>query len=281
MEKRTLQWFGALMLLWLVPAAAAAPVTNTSPNEAYGIGVALAKHPGGFVVFKIVPDSPAALSGAITNGDLVIAVAQSNAPPVYLTNWDSVSDAVALVRGPKGSIVRLTIIPQATNVSQERVVSLARGELKGVKFGGIWLGLTNGATAPEIELLRLSDKQPFKLQHPPNKFLVIEFWATWCAPCLRLMPQTQNEAQRYGSQSGVAWLTVSLDDTPEMPAKRVDSAGWNKTVNLWGGQPAAQAFGIHSIPEMFVIDPQGVIVYHGSPIYGDAVERFLQPTKKG
>src|SRR5579872_4230922 len=135
MNRTAVNCLGILILLKLVSAEASS-ATNSPSGEAYGIGVALAKYPGGFIISKIVPDSPAALSGAVTDGDLIVAVAQSNAPPVYVTNWDSVSDAVALIRGPKGSVVHLTIIPQATNSSQERVVSLVRGELRGLKFGG-------------------------------------------------------------------------------------------------------------------------------------------------
>jgi thiol-disulfide isomerase/thioredoxin len=250
------------------------------PNEAYGVGIKLAKHSGGFLVSQIVPDSAAAQSGSITNGDLIVAVAQSNAPPVSLANLDSVSDAVALIRGPKGSVVRLTIVPQATNISQERIVSLCRGELKGLAFGGIWLNLTNGAPAPSVELSLLADKHPFSLRAYSGTFIVLDFWATWCAPCLRLMPQIQTEAERFSTRTNVIWLTVSLDDNPEIAAKRLASGGWNKTLNAWGGQAAAQTFGIHGIPEMFIINPQARIVYHGDPLNGGALDRFLAISKR-
>jgi thiol-disulfide isomerase/thioredoxin len=249
------------------------------PNEVYGVGINLSKHPGGFLVSKILPDSAAAQSGSITNGDLIVAVAQSNAPPVSLANLDSVSDAVALIRGPKGSVVRLTIVPQATNVSQERIVSLVRGELKGLAFGGIWLSLTNGATAPSVELSLLPDKNPFSLRAHSGKFIVLDFWATWCAPCLRMMPQIQTEAGRFSTRTNVIWLTVSLDDNADIAAKRLERGGWNTTLNVWGGQAAAQAFGIHGIPEMFIINRQAIIVYHGDPLQGDALERLLEDSE--
>jgi thiol-disulfide isomerase/thioredoxin len=249
---------------------------SNAPAETCGVGIVLAKQPGGFLVTKVLTNSPAALGGSIKQGDLIVAVAQSNSPSVSIANGDSVSDAVALIRGPKGSVVRLTIIPQDSSVSQERVVSLVRGELKGVPFGGIWLSLTNGATTPSIVFQDLKNKRSFKLQDQFGKFIVLEFWATWCAPCLRLMPQTQNEAERFIRRGDVVWLTVSLDESPDIAERRLRMGSWNKTFNVWGGASAAQAFGIQGIPEMFIIGSSGKIVYHGSPLFGDTLDRILR-----
>jgi thiol-disulfide isomerase/thioredoxin len=279
-NKVVLGFVGRLACIGLAFLGGLLSAADNAPTEAYGVGLALSKHAGGFLVLKIYPDSAASLSGAITNGDLIVAVAESNTPPVSLTGLVSVSDAVALIRGPKGSIVRLTIIPQATNISQERIVTLFRGELKSLAFGGIWLSLTNGATAPSVELSDLPDKHPFELQAQFGKFIVLEFWATWCAPCLRMMPQIQNEAERFATRTNVIWLTVSLDDNPDIAAKRLNTSGWNKTVNVWGGKAAAQAFGIRGIPEMFIINRQAKIVYHGDPLQGDALERLLEDSER-
>jgi thiol-disulfide isomerase/thioredoxin len=138
------------------------------------------------------------------------------------------------------------------------------------------LSMTNGAAAPSVELSVLPDKHPFKLQDQFGKFVVLEFWATWCAPCLRMMPQLQNEAGRFTTRTNVIWLTVSLDDNPDVAAKRLEIGGWKTTLNVWGGQAAAQAFGIHGIPQMFIINPRAKIVYHGDPLHGGVLERFLE-----
>jgi thiol-disulfide isomerase/thioredoxin len=273
---RFVEGLACIGLILVVPSPSDADNVSTEP---YGVGIALSKHRGGFLVTQIVPDSAAALSGSITNGDLIIAVGQSNAPPVSLAGLDSVSDAVPLIRGPKGSVVRLTVIPQATNFSQERIVSLIRGELKDLALGGLWLSMTNGAAAPSVDLSDLPDKHSFKLQAEFGKYIILEFWATWCAPCLRMMPKLQSEAGRFTTRTNVMWLTVSLDDNPDVAAKRLELGGWKKTVNVWGGQAAAQAFGINGIPQMFIINPQAKIVYHGDPLYGGALERFLKDSE--
>jgi thiol-disulfide isomerase/thioredoxin len=247
-----------------------------SPAETYGVGIMLAKEPGGFVVRQVIPGSSAALSGAITNGDLIVAVGQSNEPPVFVEKLDSVLDVVGLIRGPNGSLVRLTMIPRATNITQERVVNLIRGDLKGLPFGGLWLRLTNGASAPSQELLRLPDKVPISLKREFGRFIVLDFWATWCSPCLRLMPQTQKEVQRFQGRSNILWMTVSLDDNPDLASKKVRASNWTNTVNCWGGPSAARSFGINGVPEMLVIGPTGTIIYQGFPMFGEALHRLIE-----
>jgi len=254
---------------------------NGVAAEAYGIGLALAKHPDGFLVTKVLSNSPAELSGSIAEGDLITAVAQSNAPPVALHNFEFMGQAVALIRGPKDSVVRLTVIPGATNTAQTKTVSLVRGELRGIHFGGLWLSvLTNGAMIPDIELVRLPDKAKERLRDHLGKFVVLEFWATWCGPCLKLMPETQKQAERFATRKDVICITASMDDSPDVAAARLRANGWNKTRNTWADRSVAEAFGVGSLPRMFVINPQGRIEYLGYPLPTEALDRLLEGKTK-
>ena len=115
-------------LLFLVPCVAKAQ------REASGVGLTLGKHEGGFLVMQVLTNSPASLDGSIKAGDLITAVAQSNGPPVSLEHVEHIQEAVAMIRGAKGSLVRLTVVPDATNAAQAKVVTLARGELRGIPF---------------------------------------------------------------------------------------------------------------------------------------------------
>ena len=93
----------------------------------FGIGAELGSEDGYCVVRKLHP-GPASRSKKIKEGDKIVAVAQGDAPPVDVVDM-SLNKAVQLIRGPKDTEVRLTIIP-ADSPSDRKVVSLIRDEIK-------------------------------------------------------------------------------------------------------------------------------------------------------
>jgi len=100
------------------------------PTDAIaGIGVVLGIDGENIIVRGIVPDSPAAAQKDIHVGDRIIAVAQDKEPAVKVQSGQ-LAQAVALIRGPKGTTVRLTIVPFGEDDSRVRVVSFVRGELR-------------------------------------------------------------------------------------------------------------------------------------------------------
>lgn len=94
----------------------------------FGIGAVLTTDLDGYCKIQELKPGPAMKSKQIKVGDRIIAVAQSNGPPVDIVGMN-LNKAVQLIRGPKGTEVRLTIIP-VDNPSERRVVSLIRDEIK-------------------------------------------------------------------------------------------------------------------------------------------------------
>jgi carboxyl-terminal processing protease len=95
----------------------------------FGIGAVLRSEDGYCKVQELRP-GPAMRSNQIKPGDRIVAVAQDDAEPVDVVDW-KLSKVVDLIRGPKGSRVRLTIIPAAATDPSERVeVALIRDEIK-------------------------------------------------------------------------------------------------------------------------------------------------------
>jgi carboxyl-terminal processing protease len=117
---------------WILPLFAGWLATVLTPGqEVSGIGALLRKEGPAVIIQDFLPDSPAALSKAIHRGDRIIAVAQGDDPPIKLTEL-SLEQAVRQIRGPKGSTVRLTLVSPGKEDSEARVVSVVRGELKGL-----------------------------------------------------------------------------------------------------------------------------------------------------
>ncbi len=95
----------------------------------YGIGAELVSEDGYCTINRLLPGGPAAKSKKIKEKDRIIAVAQSNQPPVDVVDM-SLNKAVQMIRGPKGTEVRLTIIPAGGDSSAQTVLSLIRDEIK-------------------------------------------------------------------------------------------------------------------------------------------------------
>jgi len=116
---------GAEALEWK-PGANAAEAPSDAPA---GIGVVLGIEGKYVIVRSIVPDSPAAAQKDLHAGDRIMAVAQDEMPAIQVQSAN-LAQAVALIRGPKGTMVRLTIVPFGEEDSRARVVSLVRRELE-------------------------------------------------------------------------------------------------------------------------------------------------------
>ena len=112
------------LVLWLTAGASEVP-----SNDIGGIGVVLGVDGQSIVVKRILPDTPAAAQKDLHVGDRIMAVAQDKEPPVQVQEG-KLAQAVALLRGPKGTTVRLTIVPFGEDDSKVRIVSFVRGELK-------------------------------------------------------------------------------------------------------------------------------------------------------
>ena len=95
----------------------------------FGIGAELKSEDGYCTINRLLPGGPAVKSKLIKENDRIIAVAQSNQPPVDIVDM-SLNKAVQLIRGPKGTEVRLTIIPADTGASERKTISLVRDEIK-------------------------------------------------------------------------------------------------------------------------------------------------------
>ncbi|HEU0038364.1 MAG TPA: carboxy terminal-processing peptidase, partial [Verrucomicrobiae bacterium] len=94
----------------------------------FGIGAELYSEDGYCTIRKLVAGGPAEKSKQIKDKDRIVAVAQSNAPPVDAVEMN-LNKVVQMIRGPKGTEVRLTIIP-ADDSSERRIVTLIRDEIK-------------------------------------------------------------------------------------------------------------------------------------------------------
>lgn len=125
-------FFNAFCTLFDPHTTYMAPETNEEFNIAIslslqGIGATLSYQDNYVTIVGLVPGSPAERSGLLNEGDRIIAVAQGDEDFVSILDMP-LNRAVKLIRGPKGSKVRLTILPKKSN--REIEVSLIRDEIQ-------------------------------------------------------------------------------------------------------------------------------------------------------
>ena len=135
-------------------------------------------------------------------------------------------------------------------------VRMARPKAGVVKLNSVG---KNGSVAPDFELQSL-DGKPVRLSDFRGKAVLLNFWATWCAPCKIEMPWFVDLQKQYAPQ-GLQVIGVAMDDSGEDAiAKFTKQMGINYPI-LIGKEAVGDAYGgVEFLPTTFIIDRQGKVV---------------------
>lgn len=115
-----------------------------------------------------------------------------------------------------------------------------------------------GKPAPAFELDLLTGGK-FKLADHKGHVLVLDFWATWCGPCLAAMPQVERAVRDFSDQ-GVQLVAVNLEEAPKAIKSMLERHKLDVTVALDRDGVVAGKYQASAIPQTVIIDREGKIV---------------------
>jgi thiol-disulfide isomerase/thioredoxin len=117
-----------------------------------------------------------------------------------------------------------------------------------------------GRPAPDFEIPDLDSLKPVSLKDFRGRVVILDFWATWCGPCLMAMPRIQTVADRFAQQP-VTFLGVNSDQRERRNAALQFMRQKNLTMpQVWDERNAVNAtYLIQGIPSSIIIDQQGIV----------------------
>lgn len=132
-----------------------------------------------------------------------------------------------------------------------------------------------GLKAPAISLPDSTGKQ-VTLGSYAGKYVLVDFWASWCGPCRKENPFLVQLYNRFHPK-GFEMLGISIDVSRQswLQAVQVDGLPWTHVSDGKGAEgPVPDAYGVKSVPQNYLVNPSGTIIARN--LHGAALEMQLQ-----
>lgn len=144
-------------------------------------------------------------------------------------------------------------------------------------------GFSASAELPSVTLKDMHGKtiDTAKLNNDGKPF-IIDFWATWCKPCVRELKAIADVYDEWVDETGVKVYAVSLDEAQNEQRVKpfVENKGWEYEVLLDPNGDFKRQLGVSDPPHVFVVDGEGNIVWNHQGYVDGGEDEILEAVKK-
>jgi len=116
-----------------------------------------------------------------------------------------------------------------------------------------------GTAAPDFTLKSTNGKN-VRLKEQRGQVVLVNFWATWCAPCRQELPELDKLQAQYG-KAGLRLLAVSVDDDAQNAAAMMRRLGVGLTVLHDRDKRVAKRYDVDAMPATVIVDRRGRVRY--------------------
>ena len=152
--------------------------------------------------------------------------------------------------------VRLRFVVPAADAQTSGPLDLGAQEIAIARI------MTGRQAAPEFKCVTL-DGQEFSLAAQRGKFVLVEFWASWCGFCRAELPAMKRLHQEFGNDPRLVMIGLSVDSHIDQAEAYVAKNGiaWNQGIlGNWSYDRVSRRYQVKEIPTMFLIGPDGRIM---------------------
>jgi peroxiredoxin len=106
---------------------------------------------------------------------------------------------------------------------------------------------------------KLTDEKTVNLKDYRGRFILLNFWATWCLPCLKEMPDFEKAYQQMGQEKLIV-LAVGMGEDTKKISKFAEKYGFTFPMVADPKLEITNLYGVKNIPVTYLIDPEGVVL---------------------
>jgi len=125
----------------------------------------------------------------------------------------------------------------------------------------LWAKSFLGQKAPELHIEKWLTKEPDR----KGKFVLIDFWATWCGPCRKAIPELNALHKKFDDKL----VVIGLSDEKEAKVVGMKEPKIEYFSAIDTKERTKKAVEVKGIPHVIIIDPQGIVRWEGYPLLDD------------